>query len=106
MTVAIDNLSFLHELEEIIKQRKESKSSNSYTSQLFDQGLDAILQKVGEESIEYIIDAKNKNKQRATEEASDLLFHLIMSLAANDIHLQDVVNELQKRNLKKKSYEN
>lgn len=88
---------FLYTLEEIIQQRKTESPDTSYTAAIFQKGLDKILQKVGEEAVEYIIDAKNRDPQRAVSEAADLLYHLLVSLAANDLSIKDVEKELEKR---------
>ncbi len=92
--------SFLFTLEEIIQQRKNESPEKSYTAELFAKGMDKILQKVGEEAVEYIIDAKNKNRERTVSEAADLLYHLLVSLAANDLTLADIEEELTRRHKK------
>ena len=83
-------VKFLAELEELLLDRKNKMPEGSYTTRLYHKGLDKILQKVGEESIEYIIDAKNRNKERAISEASDLFYHLLVSFIEIDISLTDI----------------
>ncbi len=92
-----NNLNFLKKLNEIIKQRKIDLPQNSYTTKLFIEGSNRIIQKVGEEAIEVVIAAKNKSKKEITNETADLLYHLIVMLTDNDIELQDVVTELESR---------
>lgn len=96
-------IAFLTELEEIIRERKENRENGkgSYTASLFESGLDKILQKVGEESVEYIIDAKNRDRARFLSEGADLLYHFMVSLAALDVSLSDVTAELKERHQKK-----
>jgi len=84
--------NFISTLENIISERKNSPDSKSYTATLFANGLDKILQKVGEESVEYIIAAKNDNDSLAISEAADLLYHFIVSLHARNLTL-DMINE-------------
>ncbi|MCB1202356.1 MAG: phosphoribosyl-ATP diphosphatase [Leptospiraceae bacterium] len=93
--------SFLPELQAIIQSRKSAAAESSYTAKLFSKGLDKILQKVGEEAVEFIIDAKNKHKERIISEGADLLYHFLVSLAALDIDLTEIEAELQKRHAEK-----
>ena len=90
-------MNFLLELEKILKERKEQLPECSYTASLFKEGTDKILQKVGEEAFEYIIEAKNKDKARTVSEGADLLFHFLLSLTAQDINLNSIIIELKKR---------
>jgi len=87
----------LHELYEVIKSRKEQRPEGSYTTYLFDQGLDKILKKVGEESTETIIAAKNEDKKLLVAETADLLYHLLVLLVEREVNLDDVRNELAQR---------
>jgi len=91
------DINFLTELENIIADRKERHDSESYTSQLFAKGLNKIAQKVGEESVETIIAATNEDQAALKAEAADLIYHLLVLLAARDMSLSDVVKELQSR---------
>ena len=72
--------NFLNELDALLTKRKLSKTPNSYTSSLFESGLDRILKKIGEEAGEVIIAAKNKDTVELKNEAADLLFHLMLGL--------------------------
>jgi phosphoribosyl-ATP pyrophosphohydrolase len=83
----------------VIQERAKTPSLESYTSRLLndDKGIDKILEKVGEESIEFIIAAKNGMNERTVQEASDLIYHLLVALCAADIDLSDVMQELERR---------
>lgn len=87
----------LYELAEVIKGRKRERPEGSYTTYLFEQGIDKILKKVGEESAEVIIAAKNHSKEELTYEAADLLYHLLVLLAQEDIELDAIFAELKSR---------
>jgi phosphoribosyl-AMP cyclohydrolase / phosphoribosyl-ATP pyrophosphohydrolase len=87
----------LHELYALIQSRREERPEGSYTTYLFDKGLDKILKKVGEESAETIIAAKNDDPKQLVAETADLLYHLLVMLVARDIKLDDVRDELAQR---------
>jgi len=91
--------AIIAEIWSVIQERAEKPSQESYTSRLLadPKGIDKVLEKVGEESTEFIIAAKNGVKERTVEEASDLLFHLLVALRAADIELSDVMQELKRR---------
>ena len=91
------NIDFLLYLEELIRDRKAERPEDSYTTYLFDKGIDKIAQKVGEEAVETVIEAKNDGKEKFVGEVSDLLFHLMVLLAERDITLNNVLEELEKR---------
>lgn len=91
------NTQFLLELETLLKERKAKLPEGSYTSKLFNAGPQKILQKVGEEAIEYILDAQNADKQKAVYEGADLLYHFMVSLVAQGWSLGDVIAELERR---------
>jgi phosphoribosyl-AMP cyclohydrolase / phosphoribosyl-ATP pyrophosphohydrolase len=93
-----DNLNFLLKLDDLIHKRRSELPDKSYTSQLFRQGADRIIQKVGEEATEVIIAAKNQNKNEIIYESADLLYHLTVLLTEYDLSLIDVVQELESRN--------
>jgi len=93
-------LDFLLDLEELIYDRKDEMPDGSYTTYLFDKGIDKIAQKVGEEAVETVIESKNKKKKKLVGEAADLLFHLMVLLAERDISLKKVVKRLKKRHKK------
>jgi phosphoribosyl-ATP pyrophosphohydrolase/phosphoribosyl-AMP cyclohydrolase len=87
----------LHYLQEIIFQRKKMMPGNSYTTRLFEKGINKIAQKVGEEAVELIIEAKDQNNDLFLNEAADLIFHLLVLLSAKNLEIKDVVNVLEKR---------
>ena len=89
---------FLSILENIIDERKLSKSNKSYVSKLFIEGQNRIIQKVGEEAVEIIIESKDNNKKKFIEESADLLFHFLILLNKKNIKLDEIVDELQLRN--------
>jgi phosphoribosyl-ATP pyrophosphohydrolase/phosphoribosyl-AMP cyclohydrolase len=89
--------NFLDELEGIIEKRKNAPLESSYTSKLFEKGINKIAQKVGEEAVELVIEAKDDNKELFLGEASDLLYHYLVLLQAKNCTLKDVVSVLQKR---------
>ena len=91
---------FLSILENIIDERKLSKSKKSYVSKLFIEGQNRIIQKVGEEAVELIIESKDNNKKKFIEESADLLFHFLILLNKKNIKLDEIVDELQLRNKK------
>jgi len=91
------SLNFLNVLFDLIKERKIKLPENSYTAKLFKEGENRIIQKVGEEAIETIIAAKNRDKKEIINEVSDLIYHLLVMLAESDIDLSDVVQNLEKR---------
>ncbi len=93
-----NQIDFLENLENIITQRKEMLPDNSYVSSLFKKGLNKIAQKVGEEAVEVIIEAKDQDDDRFLNESADLLFHYLILLQAKGFKLDDVVSVLEKRN--------
>lgn len=92
-----NGMGFLLQLQSLLQDRKQNLPEDSYTSSLFEKGIDKIAQKVGEEAIETIIAAKNDNQEDFEYESADLLFHLMMLLTEKDMTLQDLVSELQER---------
>lgn len=87
----------LNELYKIIINRRDFPSTESYTSKLIAEGLDRILQKVGEEAVEVILAGKGQDKQRVIEEVADLTYHTLVLLAAHSITPEDICQELEKR---------
>lgn len=87
-------------LYQTVISRRENPQEGSYTCYLFDQGLDKILKKCGEECAETIIAAKNMNSEETILEISDLIFHLTVLMAQQGITLDDISNELSKRSMK------
>ncbi len=92
--------NFLFYLEDIIKLRKNSTVETSYVKQLFSKGINKIAQKVGEEAVEMVIEAKDSNDELFLNESADLLFHYLLLLNAKGHNLQDVINVLTKRHSK------
>lgn len=90
----INKKDILQTLDEIIRNRFTDRSARSYTSTLFDKGINKIAQKVGEEAIELVIEAKDDNKELFLNEAADLLFHYMILLRAKGFSLDDVKNVL------------
>ena len=93
-------LDFLSELEDLIKSRKKKMPDDSYTTFLFQKGVDKIAQKVGEEAVETVIEAKNSRKKKFVGEVADLLFHLMVLLREKDVSLKKVIKKLEKRHNK------
>ncbi len=90
-------LSFIAALEGTIAARKSSPSHDSYTAQLFAKGINKIAQKVGEEAVELVIEAKDDNAELFLGEAADLLYHYLILLQAKGFTLADVSRTLQAR---------
>lgn len=91
---------FLFYLEEIINLRKKSSDEKSYVRSLFQKGINKIAQKVGEEAVELVIEAKDNDKDLFLNEAADLLFHYLILLNSKGHTLKDVINVLQDRHAK------
>jgi len=88
---------FLFKLEQIISDRKNNPSEKSYTSSLFVKGINKIAQKVGEEAVELVIEAKDDDADLFKNEAADLLFHYLILLKAKGFQLEDIIAVLKKR---------
>ena len=92
------SFGFLSELESIIKSRKENQQDeNSYVASLFRKGINKIAQKVGEEAVEVVIEAKDDNEELFLNESADLLFHYLILLEAKGYTLNDIVDVLKSR---------
>ena len=92
------NFGFLTHLESVIKNRKENtEAENSYVASLFKKGINKIAQKVGEEAVEVVIEAKDANDHLFLEESADLLFHYLILLQAKGYKLEDITQVLEKR---------
>lgn len=89
--------NFLTELETIIRDRKNNPTDKSYTSSSFAKGINKIAQKVGEEAVELVIEAKDNNDDLFKGEAADLLFHYLILLQAKNFTLNDIINVLKSR---------
>lgn len=93
-------VDFLSRLEQIINDRKNNPNDKSYTSSLFAKGINKIAQKVGEEAIELVIEAKDTNADLFKNEAADLLFHYLILLSAKGYNLTEITNVLHSRHSK------
>jgi phosphoribosyl-ATP pyrophosphohydrolase/phosphoribosyl-AMP cyclohydrolase len=94
----VETYGFLSKLETIISDRKENANSQtSYVSELFEKGLNKIAQKVGEEAVEVVIEAKDDNDDLFLNESADLLFHYLILLQAKGYKLESVVEVLKAR---------
>lgn len=96
-TNTASGIDFLNTLEEVIAQRKNASADSSYVASLFQKGINKIAQKVGEEAVETVIEAKDHNDDLFIGEAADLLFHYLILLQAKGFNLTDITNELKKR---------
>lgn len=90
----------LENLYAVVKDRQKNPQEGSYTCYLFDKGIDKILKKVGEECAETIIAAKNEKNEETVYEIADLIYHLTVMMAAQNIDIKDVMEELDSRSAK------
>lgn len=95
-----ENAAFLNYLETVIQNRIQQDAAGSYVSNLVSQGINKVAQKVGEEAVELVIEAKDDNRELFLNEGADLLFHFLVLLQAKGFSLQDVVKVLQQREKK------
>lgn len=93
----VNKPGFLYLLEETIRNRRSNPTQDSYVSSLFAKGLNKIAQKVGEEAVELVIEAKDNNDELFVNEAADLLFHYMILLSAKGFSLNDIINVLDRR---------
>lgn len=93
-------ISFLRQLQDLVAQRKRDLPEGSYTTKLFNAGINKIAQKVGEEAVELVIESKDNNDDLFLNEAADLAYHLIVLLTEKGFDLADVVRILEQRHLK------
>lgn len=91
------NYGFLSKLESIIKDRKDNPNEKSYTSSLFKKGINKVAQKVGEEAVEVVIEAKDDSEELFLNESADLLYHYLILLQAKGYSLEDVIKVLRAR---------
>ena len=91
------NFGFLSQLEGIIERRRDSDADDSYVASLFRKGINKIAQKVGEEAVETVIEAKDSNTELFMDEAADLLFHYLILLKAKGHSLEEVAGVLENR---------
>ena len=80
-----------------INARRHADASSSYTASLFEQGVDAILKKVGEEAVELILAAKGDDSDHLVKEAADVWFHMLVLMSAKGLGPSDILNELERR---------
>ena len=92
-----DSSDILQRLMEVTQDRKKNPKEGSYTNYLFQKGEDKILKKVGEEAAEVVIAGKNRSKSEISYETADLMYHLTVMLADNDMTWNDIFDELEKR---------
>lgn len=90
-------LMFLTELQDFIETRYKEMPDGSYTTSLFKDGLNRMVQKVGEEALETVIEAVNGTDERLIYEASDMFYHLIVLLTSKNLRIEDIAEELKKR---------
>ena len=93
----VSSPEFLFYLQEVIQDRREFPLEGSYTNHLFSRGLNKIAQKVGEEAVELIIEAKDDNKNLFLGEAADLIYHFLVLLTQKEIGLEEVIDVLKLR---------
>ncbi|WP_294141942.1 bifunctional phosphoribosyl-AMP cyclohydrolase/phosphoribosyl-ATP diphosphatase HisIE [uncultured Sanguibacteroides sp.] len=89
--------NFLLYLEHFLQKRKNDSPEDSYTAKLISKGINKVAQKVGEEAVELVIEAKDENRELFLNEAADLLYHYLVLLMAKGYELEDVINVLKKR---------
>lgn len=95
-----ESTDFLHYLEGVIDQRKKIVGTSSYVKSLFEKGINKIAQKVGEEAVELVIEAKDNDKEKFLNESADLLFHYLLLLNSKGFTLDDVIAILKQRHQK------
>ena len=93
----MSNTDFLIQLQDLIDQRKKEMPENSYTTSLFKKGINKIAQKVGEEAVELVIEAKDNNPELFLNESADLLYHFLVLLTQKGHRLEEVIQVLEKR---------
>ncbi len=95
--IEADNWQFLQKLESIISDRKQNPVEGSYTTSLFNKGINKIVQKVGEEAIEVVIESKDQNDDLFKNETADLLYHLMILLEEKGFRMSDIAMILEER---------
>ncbi|WP_305982944.1 bifunctional phosphoribosyl-AMP cyclohydrolase/phosphoribosyl-ATP diphosphatase HisIE [Roseivirga thermotolerans] len=93
----VNNIQFLSYLTQVIKERKQLPTDESYVARLFSKGINKVAQKVGEEAVEVVIEAKDNDEKLFLNESADLLFHLMMLLEIKGYTLNEVVSILKER---------
>lgn len=92
-----EDILFLKYLQNFIERRRQEMPEGSYTTTLFQKGINRMAQKVGEEAVETVIEATNGTEDRLIYEASDLIYHLIVLLTSKGLRIDDLARELKKR---------
>jgi len=92
-----ENVAFLQDLQNLIHQRRKDMPEKSYTTSLFQKGINKIAQKVGEEAVELVIEAKDQHDDLFLNEAADLMYHYLVLLSAKNHSLEEVVSVLEER---------
>jgi phosphoribosyl-ATP pyrophosphohydrolase/phosphoribosyl-AMP cyclohydrolase len=91
------DINFLVKLQDLIDRRKKEMPENSYTTSLFKKGVNKIAQKVGEEAVELVIEAKDDNRELFLNESADLMYHMLVLLSYKGYRIEDVVEILEGR---------
>ena len=105
MDAKLSDYQILMTLEEVIAQREKERPEGAYTTYLFQEGVDKILKKVGEEATEVVIAAKNRDSEELKWEASDLIYHLMVLLREQGLPFKEVLKVLEERHLTKEKAE-
>ena len=92
-----EKIKFLYRLQEVIRDRRNNPTDKSYVTSLFQKGINKIAQKVGEEAVEVVIEAKDDNESLFKNEAADLLFHYMILLEAKGYAIDDIIEVLEER---------
>ena len=95
--MTVEKLSFLQDLEKVIRDRLANPSQESYTSSLVAMGPKRVAQKVGEEGVELALAAVSESRDEILDEAADLLYHILVLLSSQQLSLSDVVDVLETR---------
>ena len=95
----MDQIEFLATLQTVIQERLRNPTDSSYTARLAEGGEKKVAQKLGEEAVEVVVAAMAEDASRLTEEAADLLYHLLVLLSVKGLSIADVVGELERRHL-------
>lgn len=93
----VKGLAFLNHLDEVLESRKKADPKSSYTAELLAKGINKVAQKVGEEAVELVIEAKDNNSELFLNEAADLMYHYLLLLRAKNHKLEDVLEVLESR---------
>ena len=92
-------MEFLKQLQDLIDERRQEMPEGSYTTKLFKKGINKIAQKVGEEAVELVIEAKDNHDELFLNEAADLMYHYLVLLSVNGQRIEDVIEILEERHI-------